>query len=146
MVNVGDPAPDFDAPTADGKSLSLASLRGAPVILYFYPQADTPGCTRESKEFRDIYPEFTAKKVHVVGVSVDDVEEQKAFAEKYGLPFPLVADSEKSVAKRYGVLRESGRARRVTFLIGADGRVEEIVDVGAPEPHVAKARARFLTG
>jgi peroxiredoxin Q/BCP len=145
MPKVGELAPDFEAPTApNGSPLKLSQLRGKPVVLYFYPEADTPGCTTESKGFRDHYPEFRAKNVEVVGVSVDDVQKQCDFAEKYSLPFPLVADTSKSVAKAYGALRESGRARRVTFLIGPDGRIMDIVDVPKADPHVARARELFL--
>jgi peroxiredoxin Q/BCP len=145
MVGVGDLAPDFDAKVTGGTRLKLSSLRGAPVVLYFYPEADTSGCTLESKGFRDYYTEFRARKVHVVGVSVDDVEAQEAFAGKYQLPFPLVADTSKEVATAYGVLRPSGRARRVTFLIGPDGKVLEIVDQPAAPVHVDRARERFLS-
>jgi peroxiredoxin Q/BCP len=144
MVQNGDAAPDFEAPTQKGEPLKLSSLRGHPVVLYFYPQADTPGCTRESKGFRDLYPQFRARGVEIVGVSTDSVGEQAAFCEKYSLPFPLVADQSKEVGKKYGVLRPSGRARRVSFLIGPDGKVLDSVDDGAPEPHVERAKARFL--
>jgi thioredoxin-dependent peroxiredoxin len=143
MVAIGDAAPDFEAPIQDGTPLKLSSLRGAPVVLYFYPKADTTGCTIEAKGFRDVYPEFQSRNVHVVGVSVDDCPMQQAFAQKYGLPFPLVADTSKKVSTMYGVLGPHGTARRVTFLIDAGGKVVEIVDAGTPESHVAKARARF---
>jgi peroxiredoxin Q/BCP len=123
MIAVGDTAPDFVAPNQDGTSFRLSSLKGSPLVLYFYPKADTPGCTIESKGFRDVYPEFKSRGVQVVGVSVDDCPEQKAFAQKYGLPFPLIADSKKSVAGAYGVLGPRGTARRVTFLIDAQGKV-----------------------
>jgi thioredoxin-dependent peroxiredoxin len=144
MVSIGDVAPDFEAPTQNGTPLRLSSLRGNPVVLYFYPKADTPGCTIESKGFRDAYPEFQAQQVRVVGVSVDDCPAQQAFAQKYGLPFPLVADTTKAVSTLYGVLGPRGSARRVTFLIDGAGKVVDVVDTGSPDPHVAKARARFL--
>ena len=145
MVDAGQPAPDFVAPIQDGTSLKFSSLRGQPVVLYFYPKADTPGCTIESKGFRDVYPEFTAKKVRVVGVSVDDCPAQQAFMDKYGLPFPLVADSKKEVSTLYGVLGPSGTARRVSFLIDAQGKVLEVVDTRDATEHVARAKARFLS-
>ncbi len=144
MIAKGDPAPDFEAPLADGTTLKLSSLRGTPVVLYFYPQADTPGCTIESKGFRDYYGEFQAAKVHVVGVSVDDVTAQDAFAGKYSLPFPLVADTSKSVAGSYGVLGNGGRARRVTFLIDSRGKVLDVVDTRDALQHVARAREVLL--
>ena len=144
MLAVGDAAPDFTAPNQDGTPFRLASLRGSPVVLYFYPKADTPGCTVESKGFRDVHSEFAAKKVQIVGVSVDDCPAQKAFAQKYGLPFPLIADFEKKVAGLYGVLGPRGSARRVTFLIDPAGKVVEVVDSSAPDRHLTAARARFL--
>jgi len=144
MIAAGDTAPDFTAPNQDGTPFRLSSLRGSPVVLYFYPKADTPGCTIESKGFRDVHAEFAAKKVRIVGVSVDDCPAQKAFAQKYGLPFPLVADSSKAVATAFGVLGPRGSARRVTFLIDPNGKVLEVVDASSPDPHLERARARFL--
>jgi thioredoxin-dependent peroxiredoxin len=146
MVAAGEMAPDFEAPNQDGTPFKLSSLRGAPVVLYFYPKADTPGCTIESKGFRDQYPELRARNVRVVGVSTDDCPAQKAFADKYGLPFPLIADRSKSVATQYGVLGPRGNARRVSFLIDPNGKVLEVVDASSPDPHLERARARFLSG
>lgn len=143
MVAVGDTAPEFEAPNQDGTPFKLSSLRGAPVVLYFYPKADTPGCTIEAKGFRDRYAEFRKKKVHIIGVSTDDCADQKAFAEKYGLAFPLIADASKSVASAYGVLGPHGAARRVSFHLDAAGKVLEVVD-GSPDHHVERAGARFL--
>ena len=144
MIAVGSQAPDFVAPDQDGKPFQLSSRKGSPVVLYFYPKADTPGCTIESKGFRDVHAEFAAKNVQIVGVSVDDCPAQKAFVQKYGLPFPLVADSSKQVSAAYGVLGPRGSARRVTFLIDGGGKVVEVVDTSSPDPHVKAARARFL--
>ncbi len=146
MVAVGEPAPDFEAPDQDDTPFRLSSLRGAPVILYFYPEADTPGCTIEAKGFRDRYAEFLAKKVAVVGVSTDDCPAQKAFAVKYGLPFSLIADRSKEVARKFGVLNAKGRARRVSFFLDGNGRVSEIVDTSSAETHLARAADRFLSG
>jgi thioredoxin-dependent peroxiredoxin len=145
MVAVGETAPKFVAPTQDGTPFSSDSLRGKRVVLYFYPAADTPGCTIEAKGFRDELQQYRAKDVHVVGVSTDDCPAQKAFATKYGLTFPLIADAKKEVAKAYGVLRPTGTARRVTFLIEKDGTVAEVIDTSSVDEHLAKARARFLT-
>ncbi len=144
MIAVGEMAPDFEAPNQDGTPFRLSSLKGAPVVLYFYPKADTPGCTIESKGFRDRYADFRAKNVVVVGISTDDCPEQKAFAEKYGLPFPLIADHTKAVATRYGVLGPRGAARRVSFFLDGTGKVVEVVDASSPDPHLDRARARFL--
>ncbi len=145
MIATGQPAPDFEAPDQNGTAFRLSTLRGAPVVLYFYPQADTPGCTIESKGFQKHLAEFGAQGVRVVGVSTDDCPAQKAFASKYGLAFPLIADSSKAVAHEYGVLGPRGKARRVTFLIDREGTVVEVVDGSAPDPHVERARARFLS-
>jgi thioredoxin-dependent peroxiredoxin len=145
MVAIGDAAPDFRAPNQDGTEFQLSSLKGSPVVLYFYPKADTPGCTIEAKGFRDVYPEFVAKKVAVVGVSTDECPAQKAFQGKYGLPFPLIADFSKAVASKYGVLGPHGNARRVTFLLDPAGKVVDVVDGQPPDAHVARARERFLT-
>lgn len=145
MIAAGTPAPDFEAPDQDGRPFRLSSLRGSPVVLYFYPKADTPGCTTESKGFQSHLKEFAAKGVRIVGVSVDDCSAQKAFARKYGLEFPLIADAKKEVAGKFGVLGPNGSARRVSFQIDAQGTVVEVVDGSSPDPHVAKARARFLS-
>jgi thioredoxin-dependent peroxiredoxin len=145
MIAPGEMAPDFDAPDHDGKPFRLSSLKGSPVVLYFYPKADTPGCTIEGKGFRDDYGEYQAKGVRVVGVSTDDCPSQKAFRAKYGFPFPLIADDAKAVAKKYGVLAPAGYARRVSFLIDASGKVIDVVDASSAETHLKKARATFLT-
>ena len=144
MVATGQPAPEFQEKLQDGSSFRLSSLRGKPVVLYFYPEADTPGCTIEAKGFRDHYAEFQKAGVQIVGVSTDDCPKQQAFATKYGLPFPLVADIDKNVATAYGVLRPNGTAKRVTFFIQPDGTIAEIVEVSGAEKHVERARARYL--
>ncbi|MGA9840557.1 MAG: peroxiredoxin [Thermoplasmata archaeon] len=145
MIGPGEKAPEFEAPDHDGTPFRLSSLHGTPVVLYFYPKADTPGCTIESKGFRDVYKEYQAHHVAVVGISTDDCPAQQAFRDKYGLPFPLIADSSKQVATLYGVLSPRGNARRVTFLIGADGKVVDVIDNSSPDPHLDRARAAFLT-
>ena len=142
----GDPAPEFEAATGDGGRLRLTSLRGAPLVLYFYPKASSYGCTRESLGFAHIYPELQRRGVRLVGVSVDDVEQQRAFAEECRLPFPLVADNGKEIARKFGVLGAFGIARRVTFLLNADGRIQEIVDSALPGTHVRRVRTAFLEG
>jgi peroxiredoxin Q/BCP len=144
MVAVGEPAPDFDAPDQDGHAFRLSSTKGSSVVLYFYPKADTPGCTIEAKGFRDHLGEFNAKGVRVIGVSTDECADQKAFATKYGLNFTLIADAKKEVAQKYGVLGPRGSARRVSFLIGADGKIAEVIDSSSADTHVARAQARFL--
>jgi thioredoxin-dependent peroxiredoxin len=145
MVAIGEAAPDFEAPNQDGSPFRLSSLRGSPVVLYFYPKADTPGCTVEAKGFRDVYGEFTSQKVAVIGVSTDECPDQKAFVDKYGLPFPLIADATHDVARAYGVLGPHGTARRATFLLDAAGKVVDVVEGVPPDQHVARARAVLLT-
>ncbi|MCI4338123.1 MAG: peroxiredoxin, partial [Thermoplasmata archaeon] len=109
MIAQGEMAPDFTEKTDDGSTLTLSSLRGQKVLLYFYPEADTPGCTIESKGFNERLAALQGRGIRVVGVSTDSVEKQCAFKEKYGFGFPLVADLGKAVAQQYGVLGPSGR-------------------------------------
>ena len=129
----GDIAPDFTAKTQTGDDIRLSSLRGRPVVLYFYPRDDTPGCTREACGFRDSWNQIQAKGAIVLGVSTDSVRSHERFSERYKLPFTLVSDEEKSIVSAYGVWGEKsfmGRkfqgTRRMTFLIGADGRIQKI--------------------
>ncbi len=139
MIAAGEEAPDFDGPTSTGTRFHLAGERGHPVVLYFFPKADTPGCTAESKGFQEHLGELGGRDVRVVGVSTDSLEAQKKFSAKYGFEFPLVADPEKEIARKYGVLGLLGMAKRVTFLIGADGRVRQVIDRMGADPHVAAA-------
>jgi peroxiredoxin Q/BCP len=145
MVAVGEPAPEFEGPSSLGGQFRLSEHRGHPVVVYFFPKADTPGCTIETKAFRDAHAEFAKRHVTIVGVSVDEPEDEAKFAAKCEIPFGLVADKNQAIATRYGVLGPRGTARRVTFLIGADGKVVQTVD-GSPLDHVAAAKARFLSG
>jgi peroxiredoxin Q/BCP len=146
MVGIGESAPEFELESSAGGTVRLSSLRGHPVVLYFYPRAMTPGCTVETKGFRDIHPALAGKGVTVLGMSVDDLAAQKEFAEKCSIPFPLLADPTKATTKAYGVLNRFGEAKRVTFFIGADGRVVDIVEGSKPDPHVERAKVRFLPG
>jgi thioredoxin-dependent peroxiredoxin len=142
----GEPAPDFTGTLADGSRLTLSSLRGHPVVLYFYPKANSSGCTLEARGFAEHYSEFQKAGVAIVGVSVDSVDAQKSFTEKCSLPFPLVADSDKSIARQYGVLGAFGAAKRVTFLLDADGRVTEVIAGMLPGPHVKRSVERLVKG
>ncbi len=146
MLAPGDLAPDFEAPTADGGWIKLSGFRGAPVVIYFFPKAGTAGCTRESLGFASLFPSLAPRGVRVVGVSVDDAEHQHRFAENCALPFPLVADPGKEIARRYGVLGAFGLARRVTFVLDKDGRVADVIDSFLPGPHVQRVRDRLLAG
>jgi peroxiredoxin Q/BCP len=127
-VKVGDKAPDFEGATSDGNALALKDfLRRKNVVLYFYPKDDTPGCTREACSFRDNMEVIRAMGAEVVGVSLDSAESHKKFSAKYRLPFPLVSDRKKRIAKAYGVLKDSATSTdRVTFIIDKNGRIAEI--------------------
>jgi thioredoxin-dependent peroxiredoxin len=145
VLAIGDRAPDFSAVSTQGGSFSLSKLRGRPVILYFYPKARSLGCTREAREFAQHYDELKARRIEVVGVSVDTLDEQSRFAEECRLPFPLIPDQDKQIARSYGVLGAFGYAKRVTFYLDAEGRVVDVVQSVAPGPHVARA-LRYSVG
>jgi thioredoxin-dependent peroxiredoxin len=146
MIEVGTEAPDFDAPTSKGRNLKLSSLRGKRVILYFYPKAFTSGCAMETRTFGELYPKLTARGVEVVGVSVDDAAQQTAFALDCHADFPLVADHDRKIAERYGVLGSFKVAKRITFYIDPVGKVAEVVDSARPGPHTEKAVEKYLDG
>jgi thioredoxin-dependent peroxiredoxin len=135
---VGKPAPEFSLPDQNGKPVSLADFRGKWVALYFYPKADTPGCTTEACEFRDNVFAFEAIGATIVGVSIDKVGDQKKFADKYSLPFPLLADSEGEVATAYGIVQNLGvmkLAKRQSFLIDPQGRIAKHYQSVDPKTH-----------
>ncbi len=143
MLRPGERAPTFTAPTNEGTPLRLESLRGHPVVLYFYPKAGTPGCAAEARGFAEQYAELRAAGVAVVGISVDSVDSQAKFAADCGLPFPLVSDHDRSIARAYGVLGLLGIARRTTFFVGSDGMIEEVVQGMLPGPHVRRSLERL---
>jgi peroxiredoxin Q/BCP len=133
-LNPGDPAPDFTAQDQSGQTHHLADYRGQRVALYFYPKDDTPGCTAQACSLRDGEAQLKAAGIQVLGVSTDDVASHQKFAQKYELPFPLLADPEKKLVEAYGVWQEKknyGRTywgvARTTFVIDAEGRVERII-------------------
>ncbi len=146
MLRPGDTAPSFTGTTHDGRTLTLDEFRGKPLLLYFYPKASTAGCAAEAKGFAQNYEAFRTAGIAVVGVSVDTVEAQAQFARDCGLPFPLIADRDKTLARQYGVLGLLGFAKRTTFFVGADGRIEEIVQGMMPGPHVRRALERSGEG
>ena len=127
-VKPGDRAPDFSLPDAGGRMIGLTEFRGKkPVVLYFYPKDDTPGCTKEACSFRDQYEDFTAAGAEVIGVSSDSGESHRKFADKYKLPFTLLSDRDGQVRKRYGVPATLGLLPgRVTFVIDKEGVVRHV--------------------
>jgi peroxiredoxin Q/BCP len=138
----GDAAPDVYLETARGEKFQLSSVKGKNVILYFYPRADTPGYTVEACEFRDAAKEFDQSGSIIIGVSPDAMAAQSKFKNKYGLPFTLLCDIDRSAAEAYGVLKEKnlyGRKvmgiQRATFVIGKDGRIKKIFSNVRPQGH-----------
>jgi peroxiredoxin Q/BCP len=144
---VGKKAPDFTAPTDGGKTLKLSELRGKPVVLYFYPKDDTPGCTTEACGFRDAAPDFKKLKAHVIGISKDSVARHDKFKAKYELNFPLVSDEDGKICEKYGTWIEKslyGRKymgiERATFLIDKEGVVRKIWNGVKVKGHVDEVR------
>ena len=132
-VEEGKPAPAFDLPASGGRSVSLAAMRGKPFVLYFYPKADTSGCTREACDFQEALPALGQIGIEVVGISPDLMAPIEKFAAKYDLTFPLASDAEKTMAEAYGTWVEKsmyGRKYmgmdRATFLVDAEGKVARI--------------------
>lgn len=144
MVTEGQPAPDFTLPSDSGESVSLSQFRGSPVVLYFYPKDDTPGCTTEACEFRDATPDFSAVGARVLGVSPDSPTKHEKFRDKHGLNFTLLSDPDHEVAEAYGVWVEKkmyGRTymgvERSTFVIDADGTISHALRKVKPKGHAA---------
>lgn len=135
LLAQGASAPDFSVPDQTGTTRTLAAERGHPVVLYFYPRDATPGCTREACGFRDAWARYEAVGARVFGVSIDDVDSHRAFAEEHGLPFPLLADTEAHVADAYGVSHDAGYMERVTFLIAPDGTIARVFPSVDPGVH-----------
>jgi thioredoxin-dependent peroxiredoxin len=142
VVTEGEKAPDFTLENDAGDTVSLSDFRGKPVVLYFYPKDDTPGCTAQACGIRDAYDEFEQARAVVLGVSPDKVGKHLKFKEKYDLPFTLLADPEHEVAERYGVWGEKkymGRTYegvfRTTFLIAPDGTVAKVMHDVKPDSH-----------
>jgi peroxiredoxin Q/BCP len=142
MPSLNSAAPDFKLPDQDGKEHSLSYHRGSWVLLYFYPKDDTPGCTKEACSIRDSFPALGELSAKVFGVSTDSVASHKKFAEKYGLPFTLLADEDKTVVKAYGVWgkknfmgKEYEGTLRTSFLIDPKGNIAKIYENVKPEKH-----------
>jgi thioredoxin-dependent peroxiredoxin len=142
VVAEGSPAPDFELTTDSGDRVKLSDLRGKPVVVYFYPRDDTPGCTTQACGIRDAYAEFVRADAVVFGISPDDERSHQKFKDKYELPFTLLADPDHAVAERYGVWGEKsymGRkylgVNRSTFVIDRDGNVRRVMHDVKPAGH-----------
>src|SRR4051794_5294771 len=145
MVEEGKPAPDFELTSDSGDAVKLSELRGKPVVLYFYPKDDTPGCTTQACAIRDAYDDFRQRGAVVLGVSPDDEASHERFKSKYELPFTLLADPDHAVADEYGVWvekRNYGKTymgiERSTFVINADGNVARVLRRVNPERHAGQ--------
>jgi peroxiredoxin Q/BCP len=147
-MKIGDKAPDIALSTETGETFRVSDLKGRRVVLYFYPKADTPGCTIEACEFRDDAKAFAKKGAVVVGVSPDKAAAQAKFKDKYSLPFTLLADKDRAAAEAYGVWKEKNMygkkvmgIERTTFVIGPDGRIEKIYSKVKAAGHAAAVLA-----
>jgi thioredoxin-dependent peroxiredoxin len=147
-VTEGDLAPAFSAKAGDGATVALADLKGKNVVLYFYPRDNTPGCTIEACQFRNQFDDFKKRNIVVLGVSADSAGSHEKFAKRFRLPFILLADEDKAIARAYGAWGEKsfmGRKfmgmRRITFLIGPDGRIRKIWRTVKPLKHAAEVLA-----
>ncbi|HEX3743828.1 MAG TPA: thioredoxin-dependent thiol peroxidase [Bryobacteraceae bacterium] len=148
MLKVGDSAPEITVHTDTGDDFRLSTLKGKRVVLYFYPKADTPGCTVEACEFRDSAGEIAKKGAAVIGISPDKPTAQAKFKQKYDLNFTLLADEEKAAAQAYGVWKEKNMyghksmgIERTTFVIGPDGKIEKIYGKVKAKGHAAAVLA-----
>lgn len=155
-IEPGSPAPKFTLTATDGSKVRLADLLGAPVVLYFYPKDDTPGCTIEACAFRDRKADLESLGAHVFGVSPDDVDSHQAFTDKFDLNFPLLADTNHAVAEKYGAWREKNRygkksmgIQRSTFIVDAQGKVAKMwksVKVDGHDDKVLQALEALVHG
>lgn len=127
MLRPGTEAPPFKGETQSGETISLEDFGGQRVALYFYPKDDTPGCTKEACSLRDGYERLQAEDIQIIGVSTDSVTSHDAFADKYELPFPLIADEDHAIIEKYEVHGKFGNAKRITYIIDEDGMIEEVI-------------------
>lgn len=141
MLNVGEKAPDFKMKDQNGKEVRLSDFIGKKsVVLYFYPKDDTPGCTREACNFRDQIGTFENLDAEILGVSVDGETSHQKFANKYNLTFSLLSDNTKETAKKYGALKETGSAARMTFVIDKGGTIQKIFPAVKVDGHWEEVR------
>jgi len=144
MLKEGDVAPDFTVQTNSGETLKLSDLRGKRVLLWFYPMADTPGCTAEGCSFRDLNKEFAQHNVTILGVSFDGVEANQKFAQKFGFNFPLLCDTDHAIGRAYGAADGDAKtATRISYLIGADGKIERAYGKVNAKEHPTAALAEL---
>ncbi|MEO8517446.1 MAG: thioredoxin-dependent thiol peroxidase [Flavobacterium sp.] len=141
----GDSAPNFSGIDQDGKTHTLADYKGKKLVVFFYPKADTPGCTAEACDLRDNFERFKANNYELIGVSADSMKKQAKFKEKFQLPFPLLADEDKSVIEAFGVWgpkkfmgREFDGIHRTTFVIDEKGIIEEVIEKVKTKEHTAQ--------
>lgn len=153
MPEPGDSAPDFEGVTQTGETIRLSDFQGTKVALYFYPKDGTAGCTKQACNLRDEYEHLGNEDIAVIGVSGDDVESHKEFAEKYELPFPLVADPDRAILESYGVWGEKrsyGRTylgtSRTTFLIDEEGVIQHVIKRPRVKQHAEEITSRFGIG
>lgn len=142
LLKVGEAAPDFNSVDQDGQQIKLGDFKGKPVVLYFYPRDDTPGCTAEACNFRDNNELYQKKGVKVLGVSVDSQKSHKKFVDKYNLNFTLVADDGKKIAESYGVLG-GNTASRVTYLIDREGKIAHVYPKVSPKEHAVEVMSKL---
>jgi peroxiredoxin Q/BCP len=127
-ISVGDLAPNFTLEDHENNSFTLSDFRGkSPVVVYFYPKASTPGCTKQACGVRDDYSKFDQKGIKIFGISVDSKEDIKEFVQEYDLNFPLLSDNSKEISKAFGVLNNIGKASRITFIIDKEGKIANII-------------------
>jgi peroxiredoxin Q/BCP len=143
MLQVGTKAPDFRATTHEGRSVSLGDCRGRKVVLWFYPKADTPGCTIEGRSFCSEYERFRSRSVEVFGVSFDDVAANAAFAAKFGFPYPLLCDTDRSIGMAYGACDSpsAAHAKRISYVIDENGNIERAYAKVDPATHIGELLA-----
>ena len=144
-LSAGDMAPDFNAEDQDGNQVKLSDFKGKKLVLFFYPKASTPGCTAQACNLRDNWSSFQKKGYEIIGVSADNKKRQQNFKEKYNLPFPLLADEDRSVINAFGVWgpkkfmgKEYDGIHRTTFIIDETGKIEEVIDKVNTKEHTTQ--------
>lgn len=149
LLPAGAAAPTLEATAHDGTAVAIGEPGGSPVVVYFYPKDQTPGCTREACAFRDVWAKYQSAGVGVVGVSADSAQSHREFADEHGLPFPLVADEKGEWARAFGVPTMAGMTKRVSFLVDASGTIAKVypdVDPGVHADQVLQDAAALPSG